>query len=117
MNKPTRLPERFLVRDDLPALHARWSETVRYEIYASVGERHDVRKIERAVFEMLVGHPGRVDDIDRGHIDDAVCLVCQEYGGPPWFDWDEYLRMLPGDRRGGRRGVGAPASARAGCTR
>lgn len=95
MNKPTRLPEPHLDRTDLPALRERWSETVRYEIYLLVGERHDVRRIERAVFEMLVGHPGPAEDLREAHIEDVVCRVCEEYGGPPWFDWDGYLQMHP----------------------
>jgi hypothetical protein len=95
MNTLTRLPKHCLDRQDLPALRERWSETVRYEIYARVGERHDVRKIERAVFQMLLGHPGRVEDTDEADIDDVVSRVCEEYGSPPWFDWDEYLTMHP----------------------
>ena len=94
MNTPKLPPERPLGRKDLPALRARWSETVRYEIYLRVGERHDVRRIERAVFEMLLGCPGPVERIYEGDIDDAVSLVCDEYGGRPHLGWQVFLELL-----------------------
>jgi hypothetical protein len=94
VNKPLLMPP-FVERKDLRALRARWSDTVRYEIYLLVGDRHDILQVERAVFEMLVGRPGRAEDIREAHIADVVACVCEEYGGPPWCDRDVYCEMYP----------------------
>jgi hypothetical protein len=89
------LPARLIERSDLPALRARWSDTVRYEIYFLLGDRRDLLAIEQAVFEMLMSPPCPAGDLREAHIKDMVCLVCEEYGGPPWFDWDEYVLLHP----------------------